>query len=566
MTWRGSVLAALLAAASPLPAGAASDLGTDEQREHGRQVYEKYCAQCHGTAGDGQGHAAPRVLPRPRDFTTGKYKFRTTPSGKLPTDDDLRRVIEKGLPYTTMPGWPDLDAGEVRDVIFHLKTFSADFANPDKHGEPIDIPAPPAPGSESLAHGRQVYEAQGCAACHGDVGRGDGASAPTLTDDWGDPIRPADLTARWTFRGGPTPQDIFRTFSTGLNGTPMPSYADSLAVEDRWDLVHYINSLGESDDPRYASLLRVAYVEAELDLAEPTLFDSAVPARFPLVGQIMQPGRDFHPPTTSVVVQAVHNRREIAFRVRWHDMRADTAGTAGPAIVVPEDDAAAGGGAEAAGEGDDFWGEAAADEGDPAVEDEGDFWGEEGEEDAAAAAGGTGFPDALALQLPSTLPAGIRKPYFIFGDRESPVDLWFVDLARRTLDQYVGRGSADLTPQAADDFEIVTAYDRGEWTVTLKRAARSTSNVTFAEGSFVPLAFSVWDGSSRERGNKRALSVWYYLYVDPGVEPAVAGPMVRAAGIGLAVELALVWLLRRRYGRPAGDEAPRSQRTVPATE
>ena len=64
---------------------------------------------------------------------------------------------------------------------------------------------------------------------------GDGPSAPTLVDDWGHPIRPADLAQRWTFRGGPTREDIYRTMSTGFNGTPMPGFGDdALKPDQKW--------------------------------------------------------------------------------------------------------------------------------------------------------------------------------------------------------------------------------------------------------------------------------------------------------------------------------------------
>jgi hypothetical protein len=292
---------------------------------------------------------------------------------------------------------------------------------------------------ESIARGRQVYESQGCAACHGDLGLGDGLSARTLVDDWGNHIWPSDMTYRWTFRAGPTREDIFRTFSTGLNGTPMPSYADSLAVEDRWDLVDYIYSLGESDEPNYSELLMVPYVADEIDLDNPELFDTAPMSRFPLVGQIMEVGRDFYPSATAVEVQAVYNPNEIAFRVRWHDKIADLSWSNSPTLVVPpwDEDNPIPDAGEA--EGDDFWGEEAEEEGDfwgeeAVAEDEGDFWGEETEEEDFWGEEGdsdapAGFSDAVAVQFPSQLPSGPRKPYFIFGDGQNSVDLWFMDLA-----------------------------------------------------------------------------------------------------------------------------------------
>ena len=84
------------------------DLGTEAQRESGRNLYAKYCSQCHGDKGDGAGYATPHLLPRPRDFTTGKFKVRTTASGALPSHQDLVNIIRLGMPYTSMPAWPEL--------------------------------------------------------------------------------------------------------------------------------------------------------------------------------------------------------------------------------------------------------------------------------------------------------------------------------------------------------------------------------------------------------------------------------------------------------------------------
>ncbi len=551
MRGRGALACAALAAILSGGAFGAADLGTEPQRQAGKQLYDKYCAQCHGLAGDGKGHATGRVKPAPRDFTSGKYKFRTTPSGMLPTDDDLRRVIKNGLPYTSMPGWPALSDAEIQNVVYHLKTFSPDFADPAKQAKPIDIPEPPALTDESVQRGRAVYESQGCAACHGNAGRGNGPSAPTLKDDWGQHIRAADLTQRWTFRGGPTRRDVFRTFSTGLNGTPMPSYFDSLEVRDRWDLVDYIESLGEGDSPGYSSLLLVEPLQDEIDLAQgPELFAAAPKSRFPLLGQIVEPGRNFQPSTASVEVQAVYNRREIAFLVRWNDLRADTVGVAGPALAVPPEEEdltqAAGAGEAAVDADDDFWGGAAVEAADAAGGTD-DFWGEEAGETEPTTADSE-FADAVALQFPVTPPAGIRKPYFIYGDVQNPVDLWFVDLARPTLvRQFTARGGSRIEPSTADDFEVAAGYAEGQWYAIYKRALRSTGNITFQEGQFVPIAFSVWDGFNRERGSRRALSSWFYLYPKPVERVSAVGPMVRAAAIALVFELVVILWIRRRF-------------------
>ena len=179
------------------------DLGTEAQRESGKALYLKYCAQCHGENGDGEGYATPHLLPKPRNFTTGKFKIRSTPTGALPTHQDVVNIIRRGMPYTSMPGWPTLTDQEVTDLAYFVKTFSPDFSNAEKVPQPVPLPSAPNATKESIEAGKKLYEETGCIKCHGSLGRGDGPSAPTLVDDWGQPIRPADLAQSWTFREGP---------------------------------------------------------------------------------------------------------------------------------------------------------------------------------------------------------------------------------------------------------------------------------------------------------------------------------------------------------------------------
>ena len=93
----------LLAAATLLCAGPAA-LAAQEENELGREVYDRWCASCHGYEGLGDGYAATYMLPRPRDFTQALYQIRTTGSGQLPTDDDIMRVINEGMPARPCPG------------------------------------------------------------------------------------------------------------------------------------------------------------------------------------------------------------------------------------------------------------------------------------------------------------------------------------------------------------------------------------------------------------------------------------------------------------------------------
>jgi len=176
------------------------------------------------------------------------------------------------------------------------------------------------------------------------------------------------------------------------------------------------------------------------------------------------------------------------------------------------------------------------------------------EEPAAAAAPASEFSDAVAIQIPTQVPTGARKPYFIFGDAQNSVDLWFFDLARPDPLQFTGRGSADIAPNDTGDLTGVASYDQGEWSVIFKRPMRASSGAPFTQGGFLPVAFSAWDGFSRERGNRRGLTAWYSIYVEPQVVPSAVGPMVRTALIILVMELALIGWVRWRHGHSARGE------------
>jgi len=165
--------------------------------------------------------------------------------------------------------------------------------------------------------------------------------------------------------------------------------------------------------------------------------------------------------------------------------------------------------------------------------------------------------------VPSQVPTGARKPYFIFGDGQNSVDLWFFDLARPDPLQFTGRGSADLAPSEGGDVTGVANYDQGEWSVIFKRPLRPSSGAAFTPGGFLPIAFSVWDGFSRERGNRRGLTLWYSVYVEPENVPSAVGPMIQTALMIFLIELAVIAGVRWRYAARRRDEL--GHRQQPAT-
>jgi cytochrome c oxidase cbb3-type subunit 2 len=227
---RAILLGVLLVAGAGAPPGAdGADLAL------GRRTYEQNCAICHGPEGDGRGHAAHHFASAPRDLTRGRYKLRSTGSGQLPTDADLKRSIVRGLPGTGMVPQDQLDPAELDAVVAYLKTLAPQFAA-SPPPRPLPIPAPPPQSAEAVARGRKVYDKAECHECHGKLGRGDGPSAKDLK------VKPTDLSRR-PFKGGSTPEDIFRAILTGFDGTPMPSYHLILDDADLWDLTYYVVSL-----------------------------------------------------------------------------------------------------------------------------------------------------------------------------------------------------------------------------------------------------------------------------------------------------------------------------------
>ena len=219
----------------------------EDSGRSGATLYKEYCLVCHGDKGDGNGFAAEYLDPRPRDFTSGKFKIRSTTS--LPTDEDINRIITKGIPGTLMPAFEfekELKKVEIKTLVAYVKSFTDVFDGVTP--EPILFPKPPSKTEELLAMGEKLYVEGGCGACHGPTGKGDGPSAETLQDDWGYPIPPYDFTIPGRMKGGSTVSDVYRSFVVGIGGTPMPAYGEIFTEEENWALAYYALSLSDSDD------------------------------------------------------------------------------------------------------------------------------------------------------------------------------------------------------------------------------------------------------------------------------------------------------------------------------
>ncbi len=202
----------------------------------GQRIYIERCGFCHGPDGRGNGTSAPSMIPRPRDFTERQFKYKSTPEGAPPSDDDLVKVVTDGLHASGMPYFRGvLSDADIRTVVAYVKNLAKIPATGSAAA--IDVPPRPPVTPDSIARGAALYAENGCAGCHGDDLRG----GQWLLDAKGYPVISRDLTAPWTFRGGDAPEETFLRLSTGLAPAPMPAYA-ALPADSRWDLVNFLES------------------------------------------------------------------------------------------------------------------------------------------------------------------------------------------------------------------------------------------------------------------------------------------------------------------------------------
>ena len=487
----------------------------------GKTVYVTWCAGCHGDTGAGDGVAARHMIPPPRDFTGAIYQIRTTASGNLPTDADLMRALDEGLPGTAMPGWKErLSDRERRDVMAYIKTFSTFFADTTLRPQPLEFGSAPGggTGADALRVGRQFYDSIGCAKCHGDLGRGDGPSAPTLKDDAGRlPIPPADLQQNWLFNGGGTVEDIYQRLRTGLDATPMPSFSDLieqkfLTETELWRVAQYVRSLSPRDPPVVRDVIRAPLIERALPHAPDDSAWTSVDAYwFPLVGQVVRKTRWFAPAVTGVWVKAVHTADSIALQLSWDDRSEspDTAWLDHTARVLASLDS------------------------------------DDGSQEQPAL-----WPDQIAVQFPVAIPTGMERPYFLMGSSSAPVYQWrWVSTARSAAVAGLGRGLERFDPISNAGVGAQALYDRGQWRVVFTRALASPDTATqlpFRTGRAIPVAFFAWDGSNGEHGTRMAISTWYFLALDEPVAARVFISPVLAMVLTLGLGMLVVWRAQQK--------------------
>ena len=419
----------------------------------GKAVYEAKCLLCHGEKGDGKGPGADLLSPRPRDFTKGLYKIRSTASN-TPSDQDIFRIITEGMPGTSMPGWAVLPEKERWNLVAYLKAFAPERFT--EAPERLELPPDVASSADSIARGKEMFEAIECHKCHGNEGRADGPSRAELKDEWGEPIPPANLAKRWTFRGGASRTEVATRIANGMQGTPMPAFLDSVEYpEDIWHLTNYIFSLGP-ESPAYATLLTVTSVsDAIPDDPDAEFWKALQPSNVPLMGQVIVDPRNFNPVIDLVSVRAAYNDTEVAFHLTWDDP----------------------------------------------TESKGD--------------GKQTFPDAISVQFPPQVTGGTERPYFLMGDANEAVYLLRWQQGAGVVEASAN-GPGKIAPLEGGEVTGTAVFDNGRYRLVIKRplAAEGEDRPSFQPAVFTPVAFQAWDGGAGETGPRMSLTSWYYLRLE----------------------------------------------------
>jgi DMSO reductase family type II enzyme heme b subunit len=479
--------------------GLGSDALAKGDAANGKAVYDKRCEQCHGADGAADGAAATFMYPRPRVFKENSvYKFAVTPDGAIPTEQDMYTIINEGIPGTSMPGFPILSESEKWDLVALLRSWSEDFSDPESIEEMVpmaELECPPIPSStESIKRGAQVYKDNMCSDCHGNAGRGDGPNWNKLAEDsWGNTMVPRNLHNPESFRNGYEPADILKSISRGLVGSPMASYRDAITIEDRWHLVNYINSL--STAPKASGDERVLAVQvAKLPTtASDKVWETAPSSRFHLISQVVEPPRLFFPSVEYVNAQAVYSSLGVTLKITWDD-RAQSKGTNLTDTYKDRD---------------------------------GTVYRD------------TDHPDQFALQFPAKADQDGARPYFMLGDAKRGVNTWWWRSDLNKIQEINVKGFGNFQIQKPETTQIKgdVTYKDGRYTMLVSRALKTTdkNDVQFESGGWIPLGFNAWDGNKGEIGQRRSLTTWMWLYLEPEIpaQASVFPPLTFLFTLGL---------------------------------
>lgn len=475
-------------------------MDTATLRARGKNIYLHMCVFCHGEDGNGGGAAVDYLYPWPRDFRKGIFKFRSTPTGTPPRDEDLYRTIVSGVPGTSMPAWKDaLTPEDTWALVNLIKSFSPRFEQ-EGSGEPMKIEAAPDSTPEIIARGRELFTQQKCINCHGESLRGDGRLAESLMDAWKHAVFVHDITVPGFLKAGYKPQDIFRTLSTGLDGTPMGSYAH-LPEGDRWALVHYIRSrfTKEFVEAEYETDVNSIRVNAELN----TDVDNPVWKKVKSTELYLRSLSARRGAVETISVASVNNGNKLAIRLQWKDPTQNAFSELtqdvfrdGAAVQFALGDATL----HTHGHNEPFFG--MGNRGKPV-----NIWHWK-----------AGLEETLKAEAEQEYAGGgVDMDALIFGGIMSNPVAKLNATSENAVEELNAEGFGTITLQPPDNQNVegYGAWKDGFWTVVFVRDMEKTGkwdvDLTRTDSSLV--AFAVWDGSNEDRNGRKVISVWQRLNI-----------------------------------------------------
>ena len=501
--------------------------------ESGKALYVDKCAHCHGVEGAGDGSAAENLLPKPRDFTRGVYKIRSTESGNVPTDQDLYDIISNGMPGSSMPAWDKLLSEDERwSLVAHIKTFYDGFE--DAAPRVLDLSGKIAYSDGSVAIGKEFYTKLGCVECHGALGRGDGTSALGLIDEWNFRTWPANLEHSWNYRGGSSSEDIFKRFIGGIAGSPMPAFVSNFRVgltdaeADRITELEDKDEMTEEEETEYAQLEEKAYEYEDimLNIEEE---NEVKPEDLAKVAEAMKPiyekswhlanfvkslGREGRPAAAvgDKVLRSQYRTGELPGLndPAWSEIaEASYFPLVGQVVIEPR---------QFNPSIDSVTAKSFYNDNEVAFlftwDDRTKSLPQEDEET------GETVEDAIAVQFPVKTPKSAldSKPYFIWGGR-LPVYLWHWKVSDPDkITEMNAKGINNATVQSSQSqIQVESVYEDGRYRLLVKRALKTDDkkDLQFESEIFIPIAFSAWDGANGDVKTKRAISTWYTFVLDP---------------------------------------------------
>lgn len=490
-----------------------------------QNLFATHCSACHGNDGQGNGDAAYLTYPRPRDFTAGVYRFKSTPGDALPTRQDLTRTIRQGVPGTAMPSFGSvLSDGEIASLVEYVLQLNQNAAA--QPAEPVTIPAQPTFTSELSEHGKRVYATMGCAACHGETGRGDGPSSHTLKDANGFPLPPADFSTG-VYKSGPTDADLYRTLLVGVAGTPMPGFASALEqgikvegvpedVDMVWALVAYLRSIqSASERPGVASGAALRPVVT----ADGAMFDDAAHSGWDSVeptSLAVQPIWQRRGGTRNVEVRMARSHDRLAICLDWPDASMDAGlrvdrftDAAAVMFSLTGNPISLTMGGPPKSESPDrlvyLWHWKAARQLNADRGQWHDVWG-----DVQAQANVYPFKEGDPSAGPLTEHDSTYITAWGAGNLQSSPEA--MNLAALESNA-AGFGSLTLQPAQEQQLTARAVWRQGRWRVVIVRplAPRGDGDVDLQNKARLPFTIAVWDGSAGDRNGTKLISGWHWL-------------------------------------------------------